>query len=102
MNTEKMPGKLTMVWKYLRITLAVILVLTILLWGGNWIIAKEILPSPWQYKTMLNGVLIDGIFAGVLLGKNWKWRGIGAVIGLISTYAYMNLAFYINCKIYAV
>jgi hypothetical protein len=101
MNIDSKPSKLAIGWMFLRISLAVILILTIVFWGGNWIFAKELMPSPWHYKTMLNGIWMDGIFAGLLLGKNWRQRLLGALIGLTSAYAYMNLVAFINYKIYA-
>jgi hypothetical protein len=89
-----MKVKLIFILKVIRIALGFICILTVALWGGNWIIAKEYLSPP--DSSLLGGLLITGMWSALLLGKNWKWRGIGIFISLVATYLYMYLVVFVN------
>jgi hypothetical protein len=89
-----MKAKLLFTLKVICIALGFLCIFSVALWGGNWIIAKEYLNPP--DSSLLGGLLITGMWSGLLLGKNWKWRGIGIFIGLVATYLYMYIAVFIN------
>ena len=56
--------------------------------------ARQYLNPP--EASLLNMLLITGMWAGFLFGTNWRWRVLGIAIGLVITYLYINLAVAIN------
>ncbi len=89
-----MATKLHLAWKIFRISLGILCITLIIMWGANWIVARQYLTPP--DSDLINQILGLGVWAGFLFGVNWKWRGIGAVIGLVTTYLYLYLAVLFN------
>ena len=85
-------------WKYIRFALIAVCLLTVILWGGNWILAKEYI-NPLARDTLL-GVIANGAIVGLLIPTNLVKRVIGSIVGATVSYAYMLACYAYNSSMY--
>ena len=85
-------------WKYIRFLLIAVFLITVLLWGGNWILAKEYI-NPLARDALL-GVIASGSIVGFLIPQNLINRVVGIIVGATVSYAYMLACYAYNSSMY--